>query len=131
MRKSKSFDFLDKTVKPVLERSIKQNKEIYNEVRRIKRELFYGHNKLITSRRILAIIYSNVAAQDSVIKTDYVLKLTNLPWKGDKDWQAEAFHDEAAELLYKVEYNVGEEGKKNAIYFKMKMETDISKDRLI
>ena len=94
----KQFDFWDKTIKPVLIQLVSRNRELTNEIERYRSDLFYNTGgKMITSRRIFAIIYSNVAAQDSVIKTDYVLKLTSLAWKGDKDAQVRSFYNEATE----------------------------------
>ena len=87
--------------------------------------LYYNHNKYFISTRILAIVYSSIAASDSIIKTDYVMRLHCLQWKSDKEHEVRKFYGDASELLNKVEHNVGEEGKRDAIYYKIKMHTEI------
>ena len=84
---------------------------------------------------MLAIIYNNVVACDSVLKTDYVLRLHTLQLTGETEHALRLFYNEAKDswpdLLNKVEHNVGEEGKRDSLYYKMKLATTILKDRLI
>ena len=52
------------------------------------------------------------------------MRLHCLQWKGNREHEVRKLDEEATELLNKVEHNVGEEGKRDAVYYKMKMERD-------
>ena len=76
------FALLDRQVKWKLEQTFKngggQNAAIRDELSHTRRRLKELHNSFLTSRRIIAVINNDVAACESVVRTDYLTRFTQL-----------------------------------------------------
>ena len=74
-----------------------------SEIDTLKIRYFQDKNLYLSTRRILAMAFNCVAAEDSIVRTDYALKLMQLAWNGDNDDQVRKFYNSATDLLSKVE----------------------------
>ena len=128
---NKQFYYIDLVIRPQLEAALQKNKEVKHEIEVTKIRYHNEKGQFITTRRMLAIAYNSVAAEESVISTDHILKLVQLPWYGDSDDQVRRYYYAATELLSKVERYVSEETKRNAIYYTLRITTTLFKDRII
>ena len=122
---NKQFYYIDLVIRPQLEAAFQKNKEVKHEIEVTKIRYHNERGQFITTRRVLAIAYNSVAAEESVISTDHILKLVQLPWYGDSDDQVRRYYYAATELLSKVERYVSEETKRNAIYYTLRITTTL------
>ena len=64
----KKFIFLDRVVLPILEKTLKGNDNLIQLVHQ-RRTILNSVNKMLTSRRVMAIIYTDLAIDDSVMSS--------------------------------------------------------------
>ena len=129
-RDVRRFRHLERAIKSYIEAHFSKNHDLSVEIEQY-RKVLYQQNKSLTTRRMVAMSYSFVGTEDSVVKVNYVLQLHNLEWKGDDLVKVTQFYYKALDLCNKIEYGIDVDGKKNAIYSRMRMDTKIFKDRLI
>ena len=78
---------------------------------------------------MLVILYSSVAAHDSVVRTDFSMQLHNLQILGETEHQLRNFYHRCNNLLDRT-VDMNEEGKRNQLFYKMRVYPTL-KERMI
>ena len=83
----------DRSFKPALEKTCKKNKELYNEIQRAKLEL-ESQNKSMTSRRLLKMIYENLATDSNMLEIVTIRHLSSMKWEDYGDDKGNQYYSD-------------------------------------
>ena len=116
------FVHCDRTLRPVLEEVIKKDKFTKLKYERACREML-ARGALMTSRRILWMLYNSVSSETNMIGVYGMRKLTDLKWKGDD--KIEQFWHEFVTTREEMTFPLPDPTVRDLLYTEMRKSTKV------
>ena len=110
---------LDRMLKPELIKACREDATLSDEIERKRKELDLD-GKILTSRRILFMIYNNLSSDKSMLEICTIRNLTDIRWEDYGDENAPKFWHDFLTVLRRLDNPLSVEHRRDTLYTEMK-----------
>ena len=115
----KRFAMLNRALRPVLEESCEKERELADEIKRHKL-LIGAQGKLITARRIIKMIYENLATDSNMMEVVTIRSLTDLRYEDYGDAKSRQFYSDWIDRVSRLDCQLDDNHKRDILFGELK-----------